>query len=75
MSPQLFHARIMHDHKFVEISHLISSPNCNLSSWTFIPLNFLVRVVLLNSILQVMPLYLFSIMETPKNNLNNIHNL
>jgi len=37
-----------------------------LSSWTLHPLNIASRLVLLNSILQVIPLYLFSSLTAPK---------
>lgn len=54
---------------------LIDQLETRLSSWTFRSLNISSRLILIKSILQAMPLYLFSILVAPKWVLKNIHNL
>ena len=46
-----------------------------LRHWTFRALNFPSRLILVKSILQVMPLYLFSVMAAPKSVIKHIRNI
>ena len=51
---------------------LLDKLEARLSSWTFRTLNIAGRLVLIKSVLQAMPLYLFSILAAPKWILNKI---
>lgn len=50
----------------VSWNNLISSLESHLLSWTFHSLNILGQLILLKSMLQVIPLYLFSTLASPK---------
>jgi hypothetical protein len=54
---------------------LIDSLKCCLSSWTFHSLNLVGHLTLLKSILQAIPIYLFSAMAAPKSTLNLIRSI
>eukprot|EP00253_Pinus_taeda_P026144 PITA_26144 len=54
---------------------LLDKLESRLTSWTFRALNMVSRVILIESILQSMPLYLFSILAMPKWILKKIKNL
>ena len=54
---------------------LLDNMEALLSSWTYRSLNLASRAILIKSILQAMPLYLFSIMAAPKWVLKQIRNL
>eukprot|EP00253_Pinus_taeda_P019493 PITA_19493 len=54
---------------------LLDKLESRLSSWTFRSLNIAGRLILIKSILQAMPLYLFSILAAPKWALKAIRNL
>eukprot|EP00253_Pinus_taeda_P006105 PITA_06105 len=54
---------------------LLDKLDSKLSSWTFRALNLAGRLVLIKSVLQAMPLYLFSILAAPKGVLKAIRNL
>eukprot|EP00253_Pinus_taeda_P020881 PITA_20881 len=54
---------------------LLDKLEARLSSWTFRSLNIASRLILIKSVLQTMPLYLFSILAAPKWVLKGIHNL
>ena len=51
---------------------LIDRIKQKLSSWTLRPLNLPSRLVLIKSVLQVMPIYLFSVLSAPKSVLHEI---
>eukprot|EP00253_Pinus_taeda_P009559 PITA_09559 len=54
---------------------LLDKLEARLSSWTFRSLNIAGRLILIKSVLQAMPLYLFSILAAPKWVLKAIRNL
>lgn len=54
---------------------LLDKLESNLALWTFWALNISSRLVLIKSVIQAMPLYLFSILEAPKWVLKTIYNL
>ena len=54
---------------------LLDKLETSLSSWTYRSLNIASRIILIKSVLQAMPLYLFSILAAPKWVLKKIHNL
>eukprot|EP00253_Pinus_taeda_P016597 PITA_16597 len=54
---------------------LLDKLEARLSSWTFRSLNIASRIIMIKSVLQTMPLYLFSILAAPKWVLKAIRNL
>ena len=54
---------------------LLDKLEASLSSWTFRPLNLPSRLILVKSVLQSMPLYLFSVLAAPKWVLKQIRSL
>lgn len=61
--------------KHASWSRLLEKLESHLSSWTYRSLNMANRLVLIKSVLQVMPLYLFSILIAPKWALKRIRDL
>ena len=59
----------------VSWKELLDKINKNLSLWTFRTLNFPSRLTLVKSVLQAMPMYLFSVLASPKSILKQIRNL
>jgi hypothetical protein len=55
--------------------NLLLSISNRLSNWTFRPLNIASRLVLLKSVLQALPTYLFTALATPKQAIKAIRNL
>lgn len=53
---------------------LLDKLKTRLSSWTYHSLNMASKIIIIKSVLQAMPLYLFSIMAAPKWVLKQIHN-
>jgi hypothetical protein len=54
---------------------LILSITNRLSNWTFCSLNLLAKIVLLKSVLQAIPTYLFSVLAAPQSVIKKIRNL
>jgi len=54
---------------------LLDKLEAKLSSWMYRSLNMASKIILIKSVLQAMPLYLFSIITAPKWVLKQIHNL
>ena len=54
---------------------LVYKINKKLSLWTFRPLNFLSRLILVKYVLQAMPIYLFSVLAAPKSIIKQIRNI
>ena len=61
--------------KQVSWKELLDKINKNLSLWTFIALNFPCRLILVKSVLQAMPMYLFSVLVAPKSIIKQIRNI
>ena len=61
--------------KQISLKDLLDKLKKNISQWTFRALNLSSRLILVKSVLQVMPLYLFSVLATPKLVLKQIRNI
>jgi hypothetical protein len=61
--------------KSISWDSLLLSISNRLASWTFRPLNLAARLVLLKSVLQSLPTYLFTALATPKKIIKAIRNL
>ena len=59
----------------VSWKELLDKINKKLSLWTYRTLNFPSRLILVKSVLQEMPIYLFSILAAPKAIIKQIRNL
>ena len=59
----------------VSWKELLDKINKKLNLWTFRALNFLSRLILVKSILQVMPLYLFLVLAASKSFIKQIRNI
>jgi hypothetical protein len=55
--------------------NLLLSISNRLRNWTFMSLNLVARLVLLKSILQALPTYLFTDLATPQSIIKTIRNL
>ena len=54
---------------------MLEKINKKLSLWTFRALNFPSRLILVKSVLQAMPMYLFSVLAAPKSIIKQIRNI
>ena len=59
----------------VSWKQLLDKINKNLSIWTFRALNFPSRLILVKSVLQAMPMYLFSVLAALKAIIKQIKNM
>ena len=54
---------------------MLDKINKKLNLWTYRALNFPSRLILVKSVLQAMPIYLFSVLEAPKSIIKQIKNI
>ena len=61
--------------KLISWKELIDKINKKLNLWTYRALNFLSRLILVKSVLQAMPIYLFSVLAALKSIIKQIRNI